>query len=273
MHFLTGWGDASYSPASGEPLQKLLWHLHALREIPKKLLSMTIYSNVTGVIPVRAGSQRIKGKNLRLFSGLDADSLLSWKIKQLLQVLPAENILVSSDWDEALEVAACLGCKTQVRADWLCSEDAPFDEVIKAVANEVGTEHMMWSPVTSPFVGPSLVSEFLDKYFGLKPEQQSQGQILTSQLRDYFFMSGKPLNFPLGTGHIQTQDIAPISRWSWALSVRPTQDVITSKYMFNAYANFFDADILSTFDINDEIEFVMAQELIGLYTKREGTGK
>ncbi len=232
-----------------------------------------MFNEVTAVIPIRKGSTRVLGKNLRPFcstaAGPEVDSLLSWKIRQLEEVISPENILVSSDWAEALEVASALGCKTHTRPDWLCRADAPFDEVICNIANQVRTRHLMWSPVTSPFVGPRIVTSFLENYFALDLHRQNHGQILTSEIRDYFYMSGNPLNFPLGTGHVQTQDIAPISRWSWALSARPTSKVIESKYMFSEYVTFFDSDILTTFDINDEVEFQMAQHLIDLYLVRE----
>ncbi len=229
--------------------------------------------DITAVIPIRKGSTRVLGKNLRPFAFAErvseADSLLSWKIKQLSQVLPAERILVSSDWAEALEVASAHGCITHERAAWLCTEDAPFDEVIGAVATEVNTEHMMWSPVTSPFAGAKTIHRFLDAYLSGDPASRERGYALTSDLREYFFMSGKPLNFPIGKGHVRTQEIVPITKCSWALTARPTETVRALKYMFSENPITVDADFIATFDINDEIEFQAAQALIPLFLQLE----
>lgn len=230
-----------------------------------------MFNDVTAVIPIRKGSTRVLGKNLRQFyiptDGAESESLLSWKIKQLKQVLPPENILVSSDWTEALEAASALGCKTHVRADWLCTPDAPFDEVIGTVALEVSTEHMMWSPVTSPFAGSKTIRNFLNSYCFGTPEAREHGFALTSDLREYFFMSGKPLNFPIGKGHVRTQEIIPLTKCSWALTARPTETVRRLKYMFSETPVTIDENFITTFDINDEIDFLAAQALIPLYLR------
>lgn len=54
------------------------------------------------VIPIRMGSSRIKNKALLKF---DNTNLLEWKIKQLLEVMPSENIFVSTENDILKEIA------------------------------------------------------------------------------------------------------------------------------------------------------------------------
>lgn len=232
-----------------------------------------MFDQVTAVIPVRKGSTRVVGKNLRPFTQTGSaeveDSLLSWKIKQLSQVLEPKNILVSSDWPEALAVAKTLGCATHVRPAWLCTADAPFDEVIGTIAQTIKTSDMLWAPVTSPFAGPSTTKTFLETYSSLSVPQKEQGLILTSELRNYFFMSNRPLNFKTGQGHVRTQDIPTLTQMSWALSARPTQTALVEKYMFGDKPTFQSGTILENFDINDDIDFRIAQNLVALYFEIE----
>jgi CMP-N-acetylneuraminic acid synthetase len=56
----------------------------------------------TAIIPVRASSRRLPNKNIMPFGG---KNLLTYKIEQLLKVDEVENIIVSSDSDEMLEMA------------------------------------------------------------------------------------------------------------------------------------------------------------------------
>lgn len=124
-----------------------------------------MFDQMTAIVPVRAGSQRVPGKNLRHFyeSPLDGTqhSLLSWKLENLSRVLSPEQILVSSNWTEALEVARDMGCRTHEREERFCTADAPFDQVIGNIAKEVTTNHMVWAPVTSPFVGATATKKIL----------------------------------------------------------------------------------------------------------------
>ena len=59
-------------------------------------------NNFTAVIPVRAGSRRLKNKNISSFNG---SNLLVNKINQLKKVESISNIVVSSDSYEMLEMA------------------------------------------------------------------------------------------------------------------------------------------------------------------------
>lgn len=230
-----------------------------------------IFDTVSAIVPIRKGSQRIPGKNLRSFASVGGQdhSLLTWKINQLAEVLPVAHIIVSSDWPEALELAAARGATVHQREPRLAGADAPFEELIALMAEQVRTEHMMWTPVTSPFIGPSVLRRFLDRYLSLNPSERADGLIAVTELRNYFFMANRPLNFQVGGRHVQTQEIPPVSLFDWGLAARPVLDVRASKYMFAATPTFFDIDLLANFDINEETEFVMAQALVELYLARE----
>lgn len=53
-------------------------------------------TKMTAIIPVRAGSRRLKNKNILPFGD---SNLLVWKIRQLKTVESIDNIIVSSDSD------------------------------------------------------------------------------------------------------------------------------------------------------------------------------
>ena len=57
---------------------------------------------IKAVIPVRAGSQRVKNKNLRNFNG---KNLLIHKIEKLKKVKGLSDIIVNTDSVEAIEIA------------------------------------------------------------------------------------------------------------------------------------------------------------------------
>ena len=235
-------------------------------------MGFSSFPDITAVIPVRAGSQRVPKKNLRPFfesplSGTQ-HSLLSWKIENLSRVLSPEQILVSSNWATALQVAKTMGCRTHQREERFCTADAPFDQVIGNIAGEVTTKHMVWAPATSPFIRSATLDSFLYSYESLPEVDQKRGLILTNEIQDYFFFSGAPLNFPVGVGHLQTQNLPPISRWSWGLVARPTEEVLGTKYMFGDSPNLFSVDLLENFDVNDELEFAIAQRLVSLFIER-----
>lgn len=222
----------------------------------------------TVIVPVRAGSTRVPGKNLRTFDTQDSDggsSLLSWKLNQLLELFESDQVVLSTDWS----LAAAVGEKFQVRVHHrdprLCTSDAPFDEVISDSASLVSSEHMIWAPVTSPFLGPKRIKEMLDFYLESSSHTQAEGLIAVSSLRSYFFLSNSPINFPIGKGHVRTQELSPLSELNWAFSIRQTSAVLSNSYMFGLQPVLFEVTKLENLDIDDQLDFKMAQHLIPLY--------
>jgi CMP-N-acetylneuraminic acid synthetase len=240
---------------------------------PSEKWRVQVSNTVTAIVPVRRGSERVKGKNLKAFvvDGGVEHSLLSWKLEQLTQALGAQSVLVSTDWDEVLEVAQTFGCRTHERTPALAASDAPFDQVILEVVGQVETEHVMWAPVTSPFMGAEVVLRMWAHYLELSPEVRARGLIAAHRLRSYCLMAGRPINFPVGSGHVQTQDIAPVDVFDWGLSIRPTVDVLAHAYMFSGQPEIFEVTPLENFDINDMLEFQMAQTLVPLYRSLSGS--
>ena len=208
------------------------------------------------------------GKNLRPFGTQDSNegsSLLSWKLSQLLELFEPDQILLSTDWSLAAAVGEKFKVRVHHRDPRLCTADAPFDEVIADSASLVFSKHMIWAPVTSPFLGPKRIKEMLDFYLESSSETRSEGLIAVSSLKSYFFLGNSPINFPIGKGHVRTQDLSPLSEWNWALSIRQTSAVLSNSYMVGAQPVLFEVSRLENLDIDDHLDFKMAQHLIPLY--------
>lgn len=107
---------------------------------------------ITAIIPVRAGSTRLKNKNVAPFAGTN---LLVNKIHQLQDVKEITRIVVSSDSDMMLAMAKDVGADTHKRAPEYCDEKTKtFGEVVRHIAESVDGETILWATCTSPLVFP-----------------------------------------------------------------------------------------------------------------------
>lgn len=230
-------------------------------------------SSTSVIVPIRQGSLRVRGKNLRPFPNSKigapgSGSLLSWKLDQLKQIFPVENIIVSSDWDLALELASSYGVTTDDRPRWLAEADSPFEKLISHCAQLVTTPYMAWAPATSPFCGVDTMSSMVSVFSKLSEKDKGDGLIAVSKESSYFFMGGQPLNFPVGMGHVRTQDIQALMILNWAFCLRTADDVMQHSYMFSGSPNFFEIDKLANLDINEELDFELATSLSQLFLSR-----
>lgn len=79
------------------------------------------------IIPARAGSKRIKNKNLKYFNG---KPLIQYSLQSAVQSGIFDEIYVSSDSDEILKFAKVYGAKPLKRSQELANDFATISEVM-----------------------------------------------------------------------------------------------------------------------------------------------
>ena len=83
---------------------------------------------VTAVIPIRKGSERVKEKNLRYFAG---SNLLTIKINMLKMVKGIDRIIVNTDSEEAIQIAKDLQVEYHRREAFFASSQCSGSEFFK----------------------------------------------------------------------------------------------------------------------------------------------
>jgi CMP-N-acetylneuraminic acid synthetase len=78
------------------------------------------------IIPARAGSKRVPGKNTRLLCG---KPLIQWTVEAVEQSQYIKDYVISTDIPFVLEKYE----KVMKRPEWLCGDNVPMTEVIKDV--------------------------------------------------------------------------------------------------------------------------------------------
>ena len=84
-----------------------------------------ILEDISTVLTVRKGSQRVKNKNLKPFS---KKNLLAYKIEILLKVKSIKNIIINTDSDDAISIAKEYGVEFHKRDPYFASSECPNNE-------------------------------------------------------------------------------------------------------------------------------------------------
>ena len=162
--------------------------------------------SVSAVIPVRAGSTRVKNKNIRDFAG---SSLLEIKIEQLKAVPYIDEIIVSSDSDEMLQLAVQKGVTAKKRPDEYCDEKTKtFNEVVRYISgNEVKTDIMIWAPCVCPLVTSDLFAQGIEMFNRIQDGEIDGDSVVTASLiKEYLFDENGPINFSV-EHHVPSQKL------------------------------------------------------------------
>ena len=90
---------------------------------------------VVGLIPAREGSKGIPRKNLVPVAG---KPLLAWTIEAARESSTLTRTVVSTDWEEAAELARQLGAEVLGRPPELAADDTPMLDVVRHALRELG---------------------------------------------------------------------------------------------------------------------------------------
>jgi CMP-N,N'-diacetyllegionaminic acid synthase len=123
---------------------------------------------ITAIIPARAGSKGIPGKNLWTYEGV---SLLARAIRLGQHCSGVERVIVSTDSAEMQAIAIAEGADApRLRPSHLAGDAATSAAVVKHVVEDmaVASDHLLLLQVTSPLRTLGDCDAFLDAYFAAK---------------------------------------------------------------------------------------------------------
>lgn len=117
---------------------------------------------ILAIIPARGGSKRIPRKNVRIIGG---KPLIAWTIEEAKQSKYIDDVVLSSDNDEIIEVAKQYGCNIPFkRPETLSCDHTPSIDVILHALNIMGNQYdyfILLQP-TSPLREAKHIDESID---------------------------------------------------------------------------------------------------------------
>lgn len=207
---------------------------------------------VTVLVPARAGSVRVKNKNLRLVNG---KSLIQRAVD--LGIGVSSHIIVTTDIENPLpkEYECCV--RVHRRPDDLCSSEADMTSVIKDVINTLKLRGVivLLQP-TSPLRTAKQLNDILEIYFALKPSLCLSVTIndkvtlknLVKLDRQFFPISSKDYLFQ------NTQSLPEVFRPNGAFYVFDAADFSINGFNLENIA-VLEMDEITSLDIDTEFDF------------------
>ncbi len=213
-------------------------------------------NTITAIIPVRAGSTRLKNKNIAPFAGTN---LLINKINQLKQVPEVTRIVVSSDSDLMLEMAKAAGADTHKRAPEYCDEKTKtFGEVVRHIAESVDGDDILWATCTSPLVFPKDYRAAINAYYPAL-EQGYDSLMSVESFKRYIWTEEGPLNYELGLKHVPSQKLPTMYFVTDGILIAPRKKMIEWSYFHGRNPFKFIVDKRTGCDIDDGLDLACAR--------------
>ena len=218
--------------------------------------------NVNVFLPMRAGSERVPNKNTKTFAGING-GLCKIKLEQLVKCDAVKNVFVSTNDSKVVEISNGLNSKKIkiiIRPDQLASSLASTDDLIKYVPEIMPDGHILWTHVTSPFIGPDIYSQIIDEYF--KSLGTFDSLMTVSKLQKFIWNDSEPVSYDRG-----------VEKWPRTQTIDPLWEVnsgafMASKVIYKSYIDrigkkpfLFEMSNEIAFDIDWLSDFKMAESM------------
>lgn len=211
------------------------------------------------LIPVRAGSERVKNKNIKPFAG---SNLLSIKIQQMNSIKEIDGIIVNSNSDEMLNIAKELGAETVKRDEYYATSSVPMNEVYKNMAENCDCDVILFADATNPLVTTKTINNCIKSYFDNLDKYDSLTTV--NEIKQFMWQNGRPINYDKNQKP-RSQDLPDIVALNHAVSIIPKNLMIEKMDIIGERPLLYKIDSLEATDIDTELDFEFAEYMYRKY--------
>ena len=216
---------------------------------------------IVAVIPVRKGSQRVRDKNLRPFSGT---TLLDNKIQSLLKVPELDEIVVNTNSEAAIEIVEKEYVGTNVRAqrrdEYYASSQCSGSEFFKHLGEVTDTDVFVYAPCTSPFILPETVSRCIQLFTTGFGNGECDCVSTVSDVKDFLWKDGVPLNYDPSHAP-NSQDLPNIVALNFGVTVVHKEILISRSNIIGLRPKFVKTSDVEALDIDTQLDYFIAEQV------------
>jgi len=183
------------------------------------------------MIPARIGSQRLKMKNLAL---IDGQPMISYAINASLNSNIFDVIVVNSDDEIFASISNDLNVEFYLRPENIGSSKASADDVVyDFMLKYPEADIVCWINPTSPLQTSAEINSAVEFFLN----NNLDSLITVEDKNVHAQYNCRPLNYDVGSGFAQTQNIEPVQLFVYSVMIW-RREAFVSSYEENKYGMF-----------------------------------
>ena len=212
-----------------------------------------ILDEISTVITVRQGSQRVKNKNLKTFS---KKNLLIYKIETLLKVKSIKKIIINTDSEEAIKIAKDFGVGFHLRDPYFASSECPNNEFWGHIAENTETDYILFTHCTNPMIKMKTYEDIINLFISKKSEFDSFNSV--SEVKEFLILDKKPINFNFSKAP-NSQNLPDVIKLNFAINIISTKLMKKKESLIGDKPYFYKLKDEEGLDINTNNDFKFAE--------------
>ncbi|WP_294466550.1 cytidylyltransferase domain-containing protein [uncultured Ruminococcus sp.] len=210
-------------------------------------------------VPLKLNNERLPGKNTKSFKG--GKPLLTYILSTLTKVNGIDEAYVYCSNEEVKKYLPD-GIKFLKRSESLDTGSTLIIDVLKAFAKDIDADVYVLTHATAPFIKPSTIETAIEKV----KSNEYDSAFTVRAVQEFLWIDGQAI---YDTSRIpRTQDINNVFAETTGLYVY-TKELIKSGRRIGCNPCGIPVDFIEATDINQPIDFELAQVIFDNYIKNE----
>ena len=221
------------------------------------------FPQIVAFVPMRHSSERVRGKNYRLFAN---KPLYHYIIESLLNCPQINQVCIDTDSPVIIEEVDKIfpTVKVLLRPEHLRDGAIPMNDVLLNSVSQISSDFYIQTHSTNPLLRPETISKAIDLFLK-SPDHDSLFTVTRLQTRLYD-ANGKAMNHDPNI-LLRTQDLPPVFEENSNLYIFSEKILKEKNNRIGYNPLLFEIDRDEAWDIDEEIDFRVAEFL---YLNRKG---
>ena len=211
---------------------------------------------IVALVPMRHHSERVHGKNYRLFAG---KPLFHYILRSLLACPLVSQVVVDTDSpvikDEILNKFSKI--KIIDRPEHLKADTVPMNDVLLHDVKKVKADYYLQTHSTNPLLLTKTISRAIELFLENRSTYDSLFSVTKAQVRLWDELT-RPLNHNPAI-LLRTQDLPPVYEENSCLYIFTRQTLESTHNRIGQRPLMHEIDRLEAWDIDDELDFSISE--------------
>ena len=223
---------------------------------------------IVALVPMRHGSERVRGKNHRSFAGRP---LYRHIVESLLACDRISEVVIDTDSPPIQEDVAKTFPDVRLieRPEHLRDGNVPMNEVIRHDVVLVHANHYLQTHSTNPLLQPATLEAMIERYL-TQLEQHDSLLSVTRHQKRFWTQARIPLNHD-PANLLRTQDLAPMFEENSCAYLFSRRVILERGNRIGENPQLFEIDPIEAWDLDEEHDFLIAEALY--HARHQGQAK
>ncbi|WP_353570998.1 acylneuraminate cytidylyltransferase family protein [Candidatus Albibeggiatoa sp. nov. BB20] len=226
---------------------------------------------IIALLPMKANSERVKGKNFRDFCG---KPLFRWILDTLLAVKAIDSVVINTDARHILAENDLVESERVIirdRKPEICGDMVSMNKILTDDINNIDADTYLMTHVTNPLISSKTIEQALTQFIQAQKNNQADSLFTVNKIQTRFYHAdGSAVNHD-PDNLIRTQDLEPWFEENSNLYIFTKQSFATTNARIGQNPTMYTMSKFESIDIDEPEDWEMAEIAARYFLQKEAT--